>query len=297
MGRIIFYTIFSLLINYCMGNYVSTCKVVGNDNLFSIYKDKKNPKFINNTPNIYFENSNFKIGYCECYTENGNCRIEFDSNNNGTFYKNIIEYEFQKDYYNLIKDNTLFNYKNFNVKTNLKNPTFQDIYNDYVAYSITNNKEELSELINIKANPDKDLIFFSTDYTNGVDDWLNRYGFNSMERLIEDEEKSNNMYYLFYSPNVPVSSLKRLQQYTYPFAGYKIRRALECISDNKEFNGNNTIKNAYSASNYTPLDIDCTWGDPSYELKEDFTSKGFFSTTINFSKGLLLLISLVFILL
>eukprot|EP00833_Pecoramyces_ruminatium_P013845 jgi/Orpsp1_1/1187877/evm.model.d7180000060856.1 len=263
MDQFYFCIIFYILINICTAKYINVCKVIGDKNLFSIYSDGKNPKFFNFYDQVYFGDKIYNIGYCECYTETRNCRVEFFNNKNyEKRYKAILEFEYQEDI-NMLKLE-IPNYPE-NIQTNIANPDFDSIFKDYNQY-LQNMKNTSIEyyysnaleykLVSLyKPNPDVDSIFFTFSALDNQYDVLESYIELSPLKTLMDENK---LFSLYYSPRLSIYK-RDMFKYYYPFGGFKIRNILECY-----YNGNDIQHYQYSYQDTPPFNIDCTWGNTSY---------------------------------
>ncbi|OUM68747.1 hypothetical protein PIROE2DRAFT_3432 [Piromyces sp. E2] len=294
MNIVIYYYIFLSVIKFCFGNYYNNCKIIGDSNSFPIYVDNKNPSFTSKYGYIKIDNEDFNFGYCECFTENGNCLLEFNLETNSVFHKIVIEFEYQKNLTLLAKDH--FNYEH-EIKTNLERPTVEDIHKDYISYI---NKKAETEFIDInliraiqnhKANPSKDTFLINlysiSKIANLNNKDLNEKKYNiasSLDTVIEEYEKEQRMYYLTYSPNIQFEYIKSDKYFFYNFGGFKIRRILSCNSDTINFNSEKTNRKDYTLKGYTPLEINCTWGNPDFILNDeryDLENFGFFNSISN----------------
>jgi len=249
------------------------CKVTGDPNLLPIYKNEIYPIFNPLASVIKIKSQKFKIGYCECFTETGNCLVELDSDEKNKYYKTIIE---------------------FYMKTDLRSKTFDSIYNDYKTHieeerAKDQNKENEPLPDSHENNPETDYIVFSFDFEEIQNGEIVRLGsvgsFNSVERII-DETNENFVYPLKYG----IHDFGGLNtQIT--IGQFVTSNVAECVSSSLDFK--DAKKTIHTRKNYKELDIDCSWGNPSINM--DSSSSGSNKAVEMTSKVLVSLFSLFFI--
>lgn len=243
MHTLNYYFIIITLVTSCFGFETGTgCKVIGDSTLLPIYKNETYPRF-NNFITIKINSQKFKPGYCECYTETGNCLVELDSNENNKYYKTIVE---------------------FSMKTDLKSKTFDSIFNDYKtniekerADSQTKDNKPLPETHEI--NPETDYMVFSFDFEEIQNEQAVRLGsigsFESAEEIVDDSN-ADFIYPLQYGirdfgdMNIQIT-----------IGQFVTSNVVECVSSNLDFK--DAEKTIHTRKNYKTLDIDCNWGNPT----------------------------------
>jgi len=218
------------------------CKVIGDSNLLPIYKNKIYPSFNILVTEIKINSQKFKPGYCECYTETGNCLVELDSNENNKYYKTIVE---------------------FSMKTDLKSKTFESIYIDYKtivekirADNQTKDDKPLPETH--ENNPKTDYMVFSFDFEeiqNGQAVRLGSIGsFTSAEEIVDDSNDD-----FIYPLKYGIRDFGDMN-FQMTIGQFVTSNAVECVSSNLDFK--NAEKTVHTRKNYKALDVDCNWGNP-----------------------------------
>ncbi|KAG4091426.1 hypothetical protein H8356DRAFT_1707681 [Neocallimastix lanati (nom. inval.)] len=205
------------------------CAVVGEtSSINGLYESFKRPflKTVGNFGNKFIEQSStkyiFNPIFCECYSENGNCRVAFE----GTSFEDNIP----NRNLNLIAE--------FEMTNSLKNTTFTDIYNDIkIKESCKNFKQDINN----------DKIYFGNTYEKENSEVIQGGLFyNSIEEMI----KENITFPLFFEPKNNCNERLAIGK-------FRISNVKECKVD---INPSNEIEVSYNREGFNKTEVNCDWG-------------------------------------
>ncbi|KAG4107861.1 hypothetical protein H8356DRAFT_1618981 [Neocallimastix lanati (nom. inval.)] len=277
------FTLFSK--GHCLNNvstYKSNCKVVGDPNAIKIYKDNVFPTFNTNIDNLLINGTKYSVGYCECSTETGNCRVEYDAQLENTYRKVIVEYIMLSD---------------------LKNKTFDSLYADYKKEVEEKRKQfyyygEMEEKLidpmpeTHTIDPQTDKIYFSNSKIyHQLDGKIQNdeevVSVESAENILKSDHNENkkdiveSYYPLRYAPALP---LNEDEQISIIIGKFEIGHVVDCTAGDKDFKNGNVTKKAYTREGFQAPDVDCSWGNPSVKVEKILNAEnenGFNGNTIS----------------
>jgi len=250
------------------------CRVISSkdkgSSSFSLYENNNNPSVLSYA-NYFIDiagdsgNNKYIMEYCECYTESGNCRIAGGSEKNDGITtghsRAILEFE-------LVEGEG---------KEELKSQSYEDLFNKY--------QKDLNLPKDYKHVPEDNELFFSNiyEFTSSNDDDDGSHHDNKEDKKVssfsgdhavfekaEDTVKTDYLFPLYYTINTNHDVAKNIkidENKIVQVGRFRIASIIECID---YFNGKEQVskKNTYVRDGFTLTDLDCTWGNQTYQLEQ-----------------------------